>query len=342
MKKVLSLFLSIVMLVSTLSISFNSYAGGWLDDVQKIDFNTTYTESCDVTDYYLDRYYYDSFEFTVPLKGTVNLYIESENSNYFRSNWYPAFYYIYSTDDTTNYLYKFSDGAYYDSGRGMYFLSKDFTLSQGTYYLVAKYYNGGHDGTYNFILDYKPNMSKPSTFKVSTRNTTSLKLSWGKVSGVSGYQLQRKSGDSYKTLTNTTATSYTVKSLSAGTSYTFRVRAYKTVNGTKYYSGWKTLTTITKPAKPSIKAPSTNKKHQIIAKWKAVSKCTGYQVQYSKKKNFSSVIATKTVAGRTKTSYTGKNFTKGKTYYVRVRSYKTVNGTKYYSAWSSVKSIKCK
>ena len=37
-----------------------------------------------------------------------------------------------------------------------------------------------------------------------------------------------------------------------------------------------------------------------------------------------------------------KNYllTKGKTYYVRVRSYKTVSGTKYYSAWSSKKSVK--
>ena len=36
------------------------------------------------------------------------------------------------------------------------------------------------------------------------------------------------------------------------------------------------------------------------------------------------------------------NITKGKTYYIRVRAYKTVNGTKYYGAWSKVKSIKCK
>lgn len=219
--------------------------------------------------------------------------------------------------------------------------TKTFTadLSKGTYYIkVSK----GDTGKYKLSWNINVKVSKPNDFRISTRKTTSLKLSWSKVSGASGYQLQRKSGDSYKTVANTSSTSYTVKSLSAGTGYTFRVRTYKTLGGKKYYSSWRTLSTVTKPAKPSIKTPGTNKKHQIIAKWKKVSKCTGYQVQYSRKKNFSSVIATKTVSGQSKTSYTGKNFTKGRTYYVRVRSYKTFNGTKYYSAWSSVKTIKCK
>lgn len=94
--------------------------------------------------------------------------------------------------------------------------------------------------------------------------------------------------------------------------------------------------------KPSLTKVSTNKKHQITAKWNKVSSCSGYQVQYSKKSNFSSVIATKNVSGKSKTSYTGKNFTKGKKYYVRARAYKTVNGKKYYSSWSKAKSIKCK
>ncbi len=39
-------------------------------------------------------------------------------------------------------------------------------------------------------------------------------------------------------------------------------------------------------------------------------------------------------------SKTISSLTKGKTYYVRIRTYKTVSGTKYYSAWSSTKSVK--
>ena len=35
-----------------------------------------------------------------------------------------------------------------------------------------------------------------------------------------------------------------------------------------------------------------------------------------------------------------KGLSKGKTYYIKVRAYKTVDDQRYYSAWSSQKSIK--
>ena len=211
-------------------------------------------------------------------------------------------------------------------------------VKKGYYYIKLI----GWSGKYKLSCYMKLNVPCPDKCKTTIRKTNELKLSWSKVGDVTGYQLQRKSGDTWKTITNTTSNSYTVSSLKSGTKYDFRVRSYIDVDGTKYYSGWKTHSTPTKPNTPSIKTPTTNKNHQIIVKWNKVSAGTGYQVQYSKKKNFSSVIATKTVSGISKTGYTGKNFTKGKTYYVRVCAYKTVNGTKYYGAWSKVKSIKCK
>ncbi|MBE6741692.1 MAG: fibronectin type III domain-containing protein [Ruminococcaceae bacterium] len=221
-----------------------------------------------------------------------------------------------------------------------------YKLNKGTYYIkVADSFDSGigiFRGNGKYQISWKYYVKKPSKLYVTSHKTTSLKLSWSKVGDVSGYQLQHKSGKGWKTIKRTTSNSYAVKNLKSGTKKEFRVRSFIEVDGNKYYSSWKTLTTATKPSTPSIKTPSTNKKHQIIVKWKKVSACSGYQVQYSNKKNFSSVIATKTVSGKDKTSYTGKNFTKGKTYYVRVRAYKTVNGTKYYGAWSSVKSIKCK
>lgn len=187
-----------------------------------------------------------------------------------------------------------------------------------------------------------PTIPSKVSVKVSARTTTSLKLAWAKVTGASGYQIQQKSGDSYKTLATTTGTAYTISKLKAGTNYTFRIRAYKTVSNTKYYSEWTTLTTPTLPGKVAIKAPATNTKHQITAKWTALTAGTGYQVQFSKKKDFSSSTTTKTVSGISKSSYTGSNFTKNTTYYIRVRAYKTVSDKNYYGAWSDVKAIKCK
>ncbi|MCM1286147.1 MAG: fibronectin type III domain-containing protein, partial [Acetobacter sp.] len=325
MKKFLSLLLSIVMLLSvTAGIDMSAYAGGWLDNVKKIEFNTIYTESMSTSDYcndYKHGVYVDSFKFYVPVDGSVVYNFRTECKDYVwkytgvQEN-RPTSLELFSSNDFNNPIVSHTMSRDFNEATGEYYDSIEFYLTKGTYYITVNYkawvyyYNGGaYFGSYNFDLDYNPNIIKPSKIKVSARNTNNLKLSWNKVAGVSGYQLQRKSGNSYKTVANTASTSYTVKNLSAGTSYAFRVRAYKTVNGKKYYSSWTNLTTPTKPAKPSIKNPATNKKHQIIAKWNRVSRCTGYQVQYSKKKNFSSIIATKTVSGSSKTSYTGKNFT---------------------------------
>ena len=344
MKKTISLLLSIVMLVSiTVCGNIPVQAADFVNYSQNIQLNRTYTNSASNYDPKVDgasNYSFHSYQFTVPESGTINIYEESANSKYF-----PWGLYIYDSRNLDNCIWygTLNTDISYSSTNKVYYNSISTTLKKGTYFLVKEYCNEFISdlwGSYNLRLNYKPNISTPSTLKASTRNTTNLKLSWGKVSGVSGYQLQRKSGDSWKTVATTTSTSSTVKSLKAGTTYSFRVRAYKTINGTKYYSGWRTLKTPTSPSKPAIKTPSTNKKHQITAKWKKVSACSGYQVQYSMSSKFKKATA-KTVSGASKTSCTGK-FKKGKKYYIRVRSYKTVDGKKYYSAWSSVKSIKCK
>ena len=79
-------------------------------------------------------------------------------------------------------------------------------------------------------------------------------------------------------------------------------------------------------------------------KWKrqsakmATSRITGYQIRYSTSSKMTSA-KTKTVKGY---KYTSKKVTrlKAKTkYYVQVRTYKTVSGKKYYSGWSSKKSV---
>ncbi len=126
--------------------------------------------------------------------------------------------------------------------------------------------------------------------------------------------------------------------LKAGTYY---IQVSRGWNANRYFDYNVLLTYKPNISKPSIKTPSTNKKHKITAKWKKVLGCDGYQVQFSRKKNFKSGVTTKTVKGQKKTSCTGK-FKKGKKYYIRVRAYKIVDGERYYSSWSSKKSIKCR
>lgn len=215
-------------------------------------------------------------------------------------------------------------------------------LSAGTYFIQVSGYNSAQDRQYGVTVNYS--VGKPGKFRVSSRGSNSLKLAWNKPAGATGYQLQRKSGNRYKALATVKGTSYTHKSLTAGAGYTYRVRAYRTVGGKNYYSGWAYMTAYTKPATPNLTGlRATKSGHKIKATWKKVGgSASGYQIYWAKDKNFKKVVSKTNVSGQKKTSYTGKNFTKGKRYYVKVRAYKTVNGNKIYGAWSKVRNVKAK
>lgn len=247
------------------------------------------------------------------------------------------------------YLYKYNGGGEYAQlayedvcvSDGNYTFPTQ-GLSAGTYFVKVSGCNSACGRQYGVTVNYS--VGKPGKFRVSSRGSNSLKLAWNKPVGATGYQLQRKSGNSYKTLATVKGTSYTHKSLSAGAGYTYRVRAYRTVGGKNYYSGWAYMTAYTKPATPNLTGLSAIKSgHKIKATWKKVGgSASGYQIYWAKDKNFKKVVSKTTVSGQKKTSYTGKNFTKGKRYYVKVRAYKTVKGNKIYGAWSKVRNVKAK
>lgn len=101
-------------------------------------------------------------------------------------------------------------------------------------------------------------------------------------------------------------------------------------------------TTTTKnytPAKVKLTSLTALKGHKIKAKWnKCSTSATGYQIYWAKDKKFKKIVAKTTTKGRSKVTYTGKNFTKGRKYYVRIRAYKKAGGKTYYGAWSNIKA----
>lgn len=101
-------------------------------------------------------------------------------------------------------------------------------------------------------------------------------------------------------------------------------------------------TTTTKnytPAKVKLTSLTALKGHKIKANWnKCSTSATGYQIYWAKDKKFKKVVAKTTTKGRSKVTYTGKNFTKGRKYYVRIRAYKKVGGKTYYGPWSNIKA----
>lgn len=74
---------------------------------------------------------------------------------------------------------------------------------------------------------------------------------------------------------------------------------------------------------------------------KKTSQTTGYEIQYSTSSTFKKPKTAK-ITKNTTTSKTISKLGSKKTYYVRIRTYKTVSGKTYYSAWSAKKSVKTK
>ena len=117
-------------------------------------------------------------------------------------------------------------------------------------------------------------------------------------------------------------------------------KATVTITGKGKYTGVIKKTFKIVPTKQVITSV-TAKTKAFAVKWTKDLNVDGYQIKYSTKSDFSggkSVYVKKnTTVSKTFTGLTAK-----KTYYVKVRSYKTVNGTKYYSSWSSAKKVKTK
>ena len=77
--------------------------------------------------------------------------------------------------------------------------------------------------------------------------------------------------------------------------------------------------------------------------WKKGKDITGYEIQYSVNRKFTTKTSKKVlVTGKNTLKKQIKKITGNKNYYVRIRTYKTVKGKKIYSNWSSAKSVKTK
>ena len=109
------------------------------------------------------------------------------------------------------------------------------------------------------------------------------------------------------------------------------------------YSGVITKTFTIHPKRTSL-AKISAESNGFTAKWKKQPvKTTGYEVQYSTSKKFQKkTTQTKVVKKASKTSLTVNKLKSKKTYYVRIRTFQTVEGKKYYSKWSKVKKVKIK
>lgn len=175
-------------------------------------------------------------------------------------------------------------------------------------------------------------------------------VSWYKVSGVDGYQIQFATRTDFgnaaiKTVADPDCESVTVDKRASETAYSVRVRAYKDSNGETLYSPWSSTKRVTtrngsEPYPTYIKS-LTPLVSSFGVEMNKVSGVDGYQVRYATKSDFSN--------GKIDTFKGVDNFDVVVTkraqeckYYVQVRTYRETGGKTYYSAWGAISNVTTK
>ncbi len=214
-------------------------------------------------------------------------------------------------------------------------------ISSGNY-SVAYASGRTNVGTYKVTVTFKNNYSgsKTLSFKIKPIDVSKCKISLSKTS----YTYNGKAQKPSVTVKNASGTKLTTSSYTVTYAKGLKnVGIYKvTIKMKGNYTGTKTASFVINPPKTSLTSVVAGSK-RFTAKWTKKSKqvVTGYQIQYATSSSFKraktvNVTSYKTVSKLVKSL-------KGKTrYYVRVRTYKTVDKTKYYSSWSTYKKVTTK
>ena len=210
------------------------------------------------------------------------------------------------------------------------------TLKNGTDY-TASYSNNTKVGTAKVTIKGKGN------YTGSVSKTYSIKNNFKKAT-VSSISTKAFTG---KNITQSITVKYNGKTLKNGTDYTVSYSSNKNigtatvkVTGKGSYTGTITKTFKINPAKQEIQK-LTAKSKAFFVDWAQKGSATGYEIQYATNSKFTSAKKVTITNNKTDTKTISKLSGKKK-YYVRVRSYTTVKGTKYYGAWSASKSVTTK
>lgn len=185
----------------------------------------------------------------------------------------------------------------------------------------------------------------PASLTVKAKSYDSAAVSWAKSADADGYTVYRadakaKTFKAVKTVSAKT-TSWTNAGLKTGTQYTYKVRAYKNDGQDKLYSAYTAAKSVTPQLAKPVLAKAKAGKKSVTLTWKKVAGANGYKVYRADKKN-GKYKAVKTVSKASAVSYADKKLKTGKTYYYKIKAYRTVDKQAKYSSFSAVKSAKVK
>lgn len=257
----------------------------------------------------------DVFQFSLTRKQDIKISMTS----------YMRFYCLYIYDSNGNQRW-YKENNEWDANTGNRKDSYTVTLEKGNYYIKVtgnewSSYNP-HTGTYTLKVTYKAAIKNATVSKISSQT----------------YNGKAKKPQITVKYNNTKL----VKNKDYEISYSNNKNigtAKVTIKGKGDYTGTKQITFKIVPKKTALTGAKNSKKNAAVITWKKVSKVTGYEIyrSTSKSKGYKKI---KTVKKNKITSFTDTKLKKGKTYYYKVRAYKTVKKQKYYSGYSKIKAVK--
>ena len=177
-----------------------------------------------------------------------------------------------------------------------------------------------------------------SDFKVTSVTGSWITLEWAKNDKATGYSIEQYKGGKWTviaTTKNNTTLKFTVKGLKNDTTYSFRIRAYKTAGGVTAYSDYVRIagkTRIPNVAKFTGSAVSAS---AVKLDWSKNDKAKGYVIEQYKGGKWTAIATTK---NNTTLTFTVKGLAEGTTYSFRIKSFRKTGSTTEFSEYTAIKA----
>ena len=177
-----------------------------------------------------------------------------------------------------------------------------------------------------------------SDFKVTSVTGSWITLEWAKNDKATGYSIEQYKGGKWTviaTTKNNTTLKFTVKGLKNDTTYSFRIRAYKTAGGVTAYSDYVRIAGKTRIPNVAAFKGSAVSASAVKLDWSKNDKATGYVIEQYKGGKWTAIATTK---NNTTLTFTVKGLAKGTTYSFRIKSFRKTGSTIEFSEYTAIKA----